>query len=66
MTWCGQLFDYHGECDLILLQSSTFKSGLGLDVQIRTKIRRGMSFISRVALRIGTDVLKVSRSQGVY
>jgi hypothetical protein len=38
---------------------------LGLDVQIRTQIRRGMSFISSAALRIGTDVLEVS-SQGVY
>jgi hypothetical protein len=64
-TWLGGRFDYHGECDLVLLQSSTFESGLGLDVQIRTQIRRGMSFISSAALRIGTDVLEVS-SQGVY
>jgi hypothetical protein len=65
MTWRGHHFDYHGECDLVLLQSSTFESGLGLAVQIRTQIRRGMSFISSAVLRIGTDVLEVS-SQGVY
>jgi hypothetical protein len=64
-TWRAQHFDYHGECDLILLQSATFESGLGLDVHIRTKIRNGMSFISSAALRIGTDVLEVA-SQGVY
>jgi hypothetical protein len=64
-TWRGQHFDFHGECDLILLQSSTFESGLGMDVHIRTQIRNGMSFISSAALRIGTDVLEVA-SQGVY
>jgi hypothetical protein len=64
-TWRGQHFDYHGECDLILLQSSTFESGLGTDVHIRTQLRNGMSFISSAALRIGTDVLEVG-SQGVY
>jgi hypothetical protein len=38
---------------------------LGLDVHIRTKIRRDMSYISSAALRIGSDVLEVE-SQGVY
>jgi hypothetical protein len=64
-TWRGQHFDYHGECDLVLFQSPTFESGLGLAVHIRTQIRHGMSFISSAALRIGTDVLEVA-SQGVY
>jgi hypothetical protein len=66
-TWRGQHFDYHGECDLVLLHSSAFESGLGLglDVHIRTKIRRGFSFISSAALRIGKDLLEVE-SQGVY
>jgi hypothetical protein len=64
-TWRGHHFDYHGECDLVLLQSSTFESGLGLAVHIRTQIRHGMSFISSAALRIGADVLEVA-SQGVY
>jgi hypothetical protein len=64
-TWKGQHFDFHGECDLILLQSKEFESGLGLDVHIRTHMRRDMSYISTAALRIGTDVLEV-KSQGVY
>jgi hypothetical protein len=64
-TWTGANFDYHGECDLILIQSAAFESGLGLDVHIRTKIRNGMSFISSAVLRIGTDVLEVA-SKGVY
>jgi hypothetical protein len=54
-----------GECDLVLIHSSAFGSGLGLDIHIRTKMRRDMSFISSAALRIGSDVIEVE-SQGVY
>jgi hypothetical protein len=64
-TWRGQHFDFHGECDLVLLQSKEFESGLGLDVQIRTKMRRDMSYISSVAVLLGTDLLEVG-SQGIY
>jgi cysteine-rich repeat protein len=64
-TWRGHRFDYHGECDLVLLHSSAFGSGLGLDVHVRTKIRHDMSFISSAAVRVGADILEVE-SQGVY
>jgi hypothetical protein len=64
-TWVGKRFDFHGECDLILFQSSMFKSGLGVDLHIRTQLRRDMSYITSAALRIGTDVLEVA-SKGVY
>jgi hypothetical protein len=64
-TWRGGHFDYHGECDRILAHSSSFESGLGLDVHVRTQIRRDFSFIVAAALRIGTDVLEVA-SKGVY
>jgi hypothetical protein len=64
-TWTGHRFDFHGVCDLNLLQNTEFESGLGLDVQIRTHMRRDMSYISSAVLRIGTDVLEVE-SQGVY
>jgi cysteine-rich repeat protein len=64
-TWNGKHFDFHGVCDLVLLQNKEFESGLGLDVHIRTHKRRDMSYISSAALRIGTDVLEVE-SQGVY
>jgi hypothetical protein len=65
-TWLGGRFDYHGECDLVLLHSSNFESGVGLDVHIRTqKIHEKFSYISRAALRIGTDVLEVA-SRGIY
>jgi hypothetical protein len=64
-TWRGHRFDFHGECDLVLLHSSEFGSGLGLDVHVRTKLRRDMSYISSATLRIGTDILEVE-SQGIY
>jgi hypothetical protein len=64
-TWAGKRYDFHGECDLILFQSSKFKSGLSVDLHIRTTMRREMSYISSAALRIGTDVLEVE-SKGVY
>jgi hypothetical protein len=64
-TWRGHSFNYHGECDLVLLHSSKFGSGLGLDVHIRTKMRRDMSYISAAVVRMGTDILEVE-SQGVY
>jgi hypothetical protein len=64
-TWRGDHFDYHGECDLVLLHSSEFGAGLGLDVHIRTKMKRDMSYISAAVLRMGTDTLEV-QSQGIY
>jgi cysteine-rich repeat protein len=64
-TWRGHHYDFHGECDLVFLHSSAFASGLGLDVHIRTQIRRDMSFITSAAIRIGTEILEVE-SQGVY
>jgi hypothetical protein len=65
-TWRGQHYNFHGVCDLILLQIKEFASGLGLDVHIRTYMRRDMSYIcSSAVLRIGSDVLEVE-SQGVY
>jgi hypothetical protein len=64
-TWQGKHFDFHGECDLVLLQNKDFESGLDLDVHIRTKMRRDMSYIASAALRIGRDLLVVE-SHGVY
>jgi hypothetical protein len=64
-TWRAHHFDYHGECDLVLLHSSEFGAGLGLDVHIRTKMRRDMSYISAAVLRMGVHTLEV-QSEGVY
>ena len=64
-TWTGELYDFHGECDLVLVKDDDFGNNRGLDLQIRTTIRRDWSFISEVALKIGSDVLEV-RSRGEF
>jgi hypothetical protein len=59
MTWKGERYDFHGECDLLLLHNPEFANGLGMDVHARTKIRRQWSYIDHIAVRIGNDILEV-------
>jgi hypothetical protein len=58
-TWSGGKYDFHGVCDLVLLQNVNFDSGLGLHVHIRTKQTRMWSYIDTAAVRIGNDILEV-------
>ena len=55
----GTHFSYHGECDLVLTETSTFGNGLGLHLHIRTTKQGAFSFISGAALKIGSNVLEV-------
>jgi hypothetical protein len=64
-TWAGEWFDFHGECDLQLIQDKEFGKGLGVDIQVRTKARYEYSFIESAAIMIGDDVLEVG-SFGQY
>lgn len=52
-------YDYHGECDLVLVDHPSFDNGLGLRVHIRTTRVHYFSFIEKVALQIGDDVLEL-------
>jgi len=58
-TWTKEHFEYHGQCDLILVKDNSFANGLGLEVQIRTKLVRFWSYIKSAAIRIGDDILEV-------
>jgi len=63
-TFSGHAYSYHGQCDMVLLQSREFSSGAGLDIHIRTtRVDKakgvGYSYISGVAVKLGTDVLEV-------
>lgn len=58
-TWTNEHFEYHGQCDLVLAKDEGFADGLGLDVQIRTKLVRYWSYIKNAAIRIGDDTLEV-------
>jgi hypothetical protein len=57
-TWNGKKFDFHGECDLVFVQSPAFHHGLGLDIHVRTKIVRNWSYIDVAVVKIGKDVLE--------
>ena len=65
-TWSGHKFDYHGECDLVLVDNPSFANGLGMTVHIRTTRRRFFSYIERAALRIGQDVLEFVNNKDWY
>jgi len=58
LTWTGGKFDYHGECDLVLVHNPDFAGGKGLRVHIRTTRVKYFSFIEKVAVQIGKDVLE--------
>jgi len=58
-TWAGEKFDFHGICDLALLENPTFKNGLGIDVHIRTAKVYMYSCIAAAVVRIGEDTLEV-------
>ena len=58
-TWSHEKFDFHGACDLVLLNNPTFGNGLGMDIHIRTKIRFSWSYIETATLRIGQDTLEI-------
>lgn len=63
-TWRNEHFEFHGQCDLVLASDPDFNDGLGLDVQIRTKVVRYWSYIKSVAIRIGTDILEIEGNGG--
>ena len=58
-TWKGEHFEYHGQCDMVLAKDQDFASGLGMDVQIQTKLVRFWSYIKQAFIRIGDDILEV-------
>jgi hypothetical protein len=61
-TWSGEHFEYHGQCDMVLAKDLNFAHGLGLEVQIRTKLVRFWSYIKQAVIRIGDDILEVEGS----
>ncbi|KAL3940258.1 MAG: hypothetical protein SGBAC_005174 [Bacillariaceae sp.] len=61
-TWRNEHYEYHGQCDLVMMKQPEFADGLGIDVHIRTKIVRFWSYIKNVAIRIGNDILEIQGS----
>jgi len=62
-TFAGVSYSYHGQCDLVMIQSQQFHNGLGLRVHIRTTrvdaSHMSYSYISGAAIQIDNDVLEV-------
>jgi hypothetical protein len=58
-TWLGMKYDFHGVCDLVLLQNPDFQEGLGMDIHVRTKQLKQFSYVSSAVLRIGDETLEV-------
>jgi len=54
------MYDFHGGCDLVLVDSPDFLEGLGMTVHIRTKIETWWSYVESAAIRIGGQTLVVS------
>lgn len=69
-TFSGISFDYHGECDLVMLSSPSFASGSGLSVHIRTTRMDGKlisySYISGAAVGIGNDIFEVQQDGTLF
>jgi hypothetical protein len=49
-----------------LLHSDKFDNGLGMDIHIRVKHRGQYSYITTAALRIGDEILEVTRQNGLF
>lgn len=58
-TFSGELYDFHGICDLVLLHNPGFENGLGMDIHIRTKKMHQWSYISSAAVKIGEDTFEL-------
>lgn len=58
-TWNGDKFDFHGECDLVLLSNNEFANGLGLNVHVRTKITNWWSSIESAVVQLGENILEI-------
>ncbi|CAB9530843.1 expressed unknown protein [Seminavis robusta] len=59
-TWTGEKFDFHGQCDLVLLSDPFFANELGLTIHIRTKITDWWSYIESAVIQLGDQSLELT------
>jgi hypothetical protein len=61
-TLLGSSFDFHEDCDLILLVAPSFEGGRGLKIHVLTQLSSNhhYSFVSVMAIQIGEDILEVA------
>jgi len=58
-TFGGEMYDYHGECDLVLIHNPDFQDGLGMDIHIRTKIEAFWSSVESAVIKLGDDTMEI-------
>merc|ERR1712019_57187 len=58
-TWNGDIYDFHGICDLVLLNNQGYEGGLGMDIHVRTKKTKSWSSVSAMAIRIGDETFEI-------
>jgi len=63
-TWNGEMYDFHGSCDLVMLLNPEYNEGRGMYIHIRTKLTKQWSFVANAAVRIGEEILEVRGAQG--
>jgi hypothetical protein len=62
-THGGEMFDFHGGCDLVLVDNPEFKNGLGMTIHIRTKIETWWSYIQAAVVKIGEETFEIQMDQ---
>jgi len=64
-THGGEMYDFHGGCDLVLVDSPVFSDGLGLMVHIRTKISTWWSYVESSVVRIGEETVEITGADDI-
>ena len=59
-THGGEMYDFHGGCDLVLLDNPDFLHGLGMLIHIRTKIETWWSYVESSVARVGDDTIEIT------
>jgi hypothetical protein len=57
------MFDFHGGCDLVLVDNPSFQDGKGLTIHIRTKIETWWSYVEAAVVKIGEDSFEIQQNQ---
>jgi len=68
-THSGEMYDFHGGCDLVLVDNPAFKDRLGMLIHIRTKIETWWSYVESAVVRIGDETVEItgsSKSEWLY
>ena len=61
-TWNHTKFDYHGGCDIVVIDNPEFSNGLGMRLHIRMKRIKYYYFIETISLQIRSDTLEFNNN----